>query len=158
MSEISGIQGMPTNSPSLTNLSVGSGRQAITGGNSPQQATGNQVVSSVATTQTGQAASAFMSTEMAAANNNQLLGAVLLMLMAEYMNSDDDEEKKGLLGLMGLMIGQQQSSGSQIMMSSSLNLESVQMHGAAGAYNGAAANFQQAPQTDAGAAGLDVSA
>ncbi len=152
-------------------MSTISGLGGFSGGYMPaQQVSGaantsaSQSVSPLASSQQSTSVNALTQNNLAVISNNELLGAVLLMLMLEYMQSKDDDEKKGLLGLMGLIAGQQQNASGSLYFSSSsiaVNMDSLQMQSNSmqtgiAAYNGSTASMQQAPFVDPGAGGLNV--
>jgi hypothetical protein len=125
----------------------------------------SQSLTSLSSTSINASSESLIATMTPSANNNELLGAVLLMLIMEYMKTDDKQQKQDLMGLATLLLQQQQqqSAGAQTIMynSSSLSIESTQIQVASSemaisAYSGAAATLQQAPNIDAGAAGLNV--
>ncbi len=97
--------------------------------------------------------------------NNDALGAALLLLVLQYMQESDPTQKQNLLStIMSIAGGQQQGGNNQSSLmysSSSLSIESTQLvmigsGDALGAYSGASAGLQQVPQSDSGAAGLNV--
>jgi hypothetical protein len=97
---------------------------------------------------------------------NEAIGAALLMLILQYLQAGDAKEKQELTAMIVALAGmQQQSRGAGELLfysSSSLSIQSTQLTMATSqaldAYSGAAASLQQAPQGDAGAAGLNVTA
>lgn len=108
-----------------------------------------------------------MSMDMPMLASNEALGAALLLLVLQYLQTGDSNEKQQLLDVIASLAASQKGGGAggslMLYSSSSMSIENTQMlliapGDAAGAYSGASALNQQAPQIDAGSAGLDLTA
>jgi hypothetical protein len=128
-------------------------------------AVGGSSVLSLSSTSVAASSETLLAVKSPMLATNEAIGAALLMLILQYLQANDAKEKQELTAMIVALAGMQQNKGAGELLfysSSSLSIQSTQLtmatSGALDAYSGASASLQQAPQSDAGAAGLNVTA
>lgn len=165
MSGISGISPIygGISSGQVASPSSLSNGEAIEPGQIGGAASGSSILSLSSTSLTA-TSETLLSASAPMLSSNEALGAALLMLILQYLQTSDPTDKQNLTNMITALAGMQQQSqgGSDLLMysSSSMTMETTQLtiatNQSLGAYSGSAASLQQAPQTDAGSAGLNV--